>query len=393
MLIPPKTSADVTNMKRMLFWLPVALGVIFLLLLGYHRRDMALSGRNDFVTFYAGGKLAGTPELYSRAANVALINGLAGQDMGVMYIRPPFYAAILKPLAALPFRDAYAVFSFLSLACYLWFAWRFMEECPALPFLAAISIPFLADLSAGQDASFLLAAVGASILLSRRNRDFAAGLVLSLCAIKFHLFLFVPVLLLMKRRWRMVSGGVCGGAVLMALGMVVNGAQSTGQWIKVLRDPWINPEASGMPNLHGLMGALNGGARMEAILAGGVCLLFLWMTRRTDNYELLLAASLVCGLLMSFHSTIVDDLLLLPVMVLVLRSVDAVPLRAATGLILTPIPYFLVLAGPPYGTMFPISLLLILAGMLYDSRRALTAPREEAVMCKTINGVVLQSPQ
>ena len=70
------------------------------------------------------------------------------------------------------------------------------------------------------------------------------------------------------------------------------------------------------------------------------------MTLRTDNYELLLAASLVCGLLVSFHSTIIDDLALFPVLILVLGSSELVPLRALAGLILTPIPYFLVLAGP-----------------------------------------------
>ena len=393
MLIPPKTSADVTKMKRVLFWLPVLLGIVFLLLLGYHRRYMAFSGKNDFVTFYAGGKLAGTPELYARQPNVELINRLAGQDMGVMYIRPPFYAAILKPLAALPFRAAYAVFSLLSLASYLWFAWRFMGECPALPFLAAISIPFLADLSAGQDASFLLAIVGASILLTRKGWDFAAGFVLSLCAVKFHLFLFLPVLLLMKRRWQMVGGGICGTAVLTALGMAVNGPGSTVAWIKVLRDPWINPDASGMPNLHGLVTGLGGSARVEVVLTAGVCLLFLWMTLRTENYELLLAASLVCGLLVSFHSTIVDDLLLFPVLVLVLKTSDFVPLRAAVGLILTPIPYFLVLAGPPYGMAFPVSLLLILAGMFYSSGRTISLPRVEPAMYKKRTGVVLEIPR
>jgi hypothetical protein len=360
-------------MRRVLYWSPVAVGVMFLLLLGYHRREMAFSAKNDFVTFYAGAKLAGTPELYSRTANVELIKKQVGVDMGMMYIRPPFYAAILKPLAWLPFLWAYAVFTCASLGIYLWFVWRFTRECPALPFLAALSIPLLADLAAGQDAAFMLGILGASILLMRKHRDFAVGLVLSLCAFKFHLFLFVPVLLLMKRRWMIVGGGLCGTAVLTALGLVVNGPGSIAQWLKVLRDPWINPDAGGMPNLHGLVAVLNGDIRIEAILTGGVCLLFLWMTLRAEKFELLFAASLVCGLLVSFHSTIVDDLVLFPVLILVLGSSHLVPLRAATGLILTPIPYFLVLAGAPYSSIFPISLLLILAGLfytVYSERRA-----------------------
>ncbi len=35
-------------MRRVLSWAPVALGVIFLVLLGYHRREQALGAKNDF---------------------------------------------------------------------------------------------------------------------------------------------------------------------------------------------------------------------------------------------------------------------------------------------------------------------------------------------------------
>jgi len=69
-------------MRRFLFWSPIVLGVIFLLLLGYHRRAQAFAGQNDFTTFYAGGKLAGTGQLYSRAANVELTSGWWGRIWG-----------------------------------------------------------------------------------------------------------------------------------------------------------------------------------------------------------------------------------------------------------------------------------------------------------------------
>ena len=354
-------------MRRVLSWLPVALGVIFMILLAYQRREVALHAKNDFVTFYAGGKLAGTPNLYSRAANLEVNKTLVGEDMGVMYIRPPFYAVILKPLTVFPFLTAYAIFTCLSLASYLWFVVRFTPECSALPFLAAISIPFLASLLAGQDASFMMAILGGAILMMRKNRDFAAGLILSLLAYKFHLFLFIPLLLVMKKRWRMVGGDLCGTAAMMALGMIVNGPGSIARWIYVLRNPWINPDASGMPNLHGLVTILNGDMRLEALLIGVVGLLFVWMTPRSDNFELLFAASLIAGLLVSYHSMIDDDLMLFPVMILVLRSSTAVPLRASTALILTPIPYFLVLAGPPYSAILTGALVLMLAGMLVNA--------------------------
>jgi hypothetical protein len=206
----------------------------------------------------------------------------------------------------------------------------------------------------------LLAILGVSILLTRSNRDFLAGMVLSLVAIKFHLFLFVPVLLLIKKRWRIVSGAVTGLVALTGLGVFVAGVDSIMQYVNVLRDPWINPSATIMPNLHGLVAVLHGGATLEFLFIALVLAAFSWTLWRNENFEFLFAASLVCGLLVSFHSGVADDIILLPVFVSVVKICSTPSLRAAAGLILTPIPYFMVLADAPYSAFFPVALLLLL---------------------------------
>jgi hypothetical protein len=357
-----------TNEQRKpLHWLPVALGIVFLLSLAYLQRERAIKGQNDFASFYSAAKLVGTPDLYSRAANLATIKTTLGFTMeSVVYIRPPFYAVLLKPLAFLPYSVAYTVFSLTTLLSIVWFVVRFSKDCPALPFFATMSIPVLTSLCGGQDTPLLLAILGVSILLTRRNKDFLAGLVLSLCAIKFHLFMFLPILLLMKKRWRILGGSACGIVILTGLGMLVAGTNSMWQWVKVLRDPWINPSATVMPNLHGLVATIHGDTKLELLLVTVVLLAFLWTIQRTENYEFLLAASLVCGLLISFHSVVADDILLLPAFVLI-GSCSSAPLRSVAGLILTPIPYFMVLADAPYSAFLPISLLLLL-GMFCISR-------------------------
>jgi hypothetical protein len=289
---------------------------------------------------------------------------LVGSTMDMMYIRPPFYAALLKPLSFFPYLAAFAIFSAASLASILWFVIRFSKECPALPFLAAFSVPFLATLCAGQDSPFLLPVLGGSILLTRKGRDFAAGLLLSLCAIKFHLFLLLPVVFLFKKRWGILKGNACGVALLIALGALVNGPRSYVDWVNTLRDPWINPNASGMPNLHGLIAVLRGSGWSEALVAGIVLLAFLWMLLKIADFEFLFGAALVCGVLLSFHSTMADDVLLFPVLILVLRSSLFVPVRVVAALILTPVPYFMLLAGEPYSAILPVGLLLLLTGML-----------------------------
>jgi hypothetical protein len=350
------------NVRRLLNWLPIVLGVAFLLFLAYLQRERALKGQNDFVALYTGAKLAGTPDLYSRTANIATIKGILGFPMeGVTYIRPPFYAALLKPLAALPYRVAYAIFSLATLSSILWFVIHFSRECPSLPFFAAFGIPLLAPLCNGQDTPFLLALLGVSVLLLRRNQDFSAGLVFSLCAIKFHLFLFLLALLFLKKRWRVLGGGACGTFVLAALGVLVAGADSMRGWVSVMRDPWITPNPEGLPNLHGLVLALHGDVRLELLLVGAVCLIFLWMAYKTDNFEFLFAVSLVCGLLTSFHSGAADDVLLFPVFLLVLGSSSHALLRSLSALVLTPIPYLMSFAGPPYSAVLPMMLACILA--------------------------------
>jgi hypothetical protein len=143
--------------------------------------------------------------------------------------------------------------------------------------------------------------------------------------------------------------------------MLVAGKDSTMRYVEVLRDPWINFTASAMPNLHGLVACLQGDFRLELSLAAVIFLVFLWMTRQTENYEFLLAVSLTCGLLVSFHSGVADDVILLPALVLICASSTDVPLRGFSALILTPLPYFMVLAGAPYSAAVPVSLLVLLA--------------------------------
>jgi hypothetical protein len=87
-------------------------------------------------------------------------------------------------------------------------------------------------------------------------------------------------------------------------------------------------------------------------------------------------------LLVSFHSGIVDDVILFPAFVLVLASCDNVPLRSLSALILTPIPYFMVLANAPYSAALPVSLLLLLGtfctAQIASSHRVGHAPIKSA---------------
>ncbi len=354
-------------MKKHIFnWLPVALFAawsITLIAVNWHR---VVRGQNDFVSFYVGGKLAGTPKLYSQSANAAAIQSILGITMEkTRFIRPPFYAVLYMPISRLPYPIAYALYCVAILFSVLWFTIRFSKECPSLPLFAAMSVPLLTALETGQDTPFLLVFVGVSVLLTRRGKDFLAGLVLSLCAIKFHLFLFVPVLLLMKRRWRLISGGICGGAVLACLGLMFAGANSFAQWVDAIGDPSTN---SGLlPNIHGLVTSIHAGLPLELTIDALILVAFVLLTATSIDYELLLGASVVCGLLTSFHSGVYDAIVLLVVFVLVIQNTADVRLRLLAAFIVSPIPYLLLWTLPPFSAVLPLSLLAViglLAGAL-----------------------------
>ena len=343
---------------------PLLLGLAFLLLIAWPQHVRVLKGQNDFVADYIGARLAGTPQLYDHAANMReMYAALHLYVDKCPYVRAPFYAVFLKPLSWLPYDAAHAVFAGAMLASVIAFVLMFRRECPPLAFFTAMSVPLLESFCIAQDSPLLLPIVGVSVLLSRRGRQFAAGAVLALCAIKFHLFLFVPLLVLVKKKWRMAAGGVAGLAALAVLGAAVNGIDAVSRWLKVMRDPWINPASRIMPNLHGLVAAAQGGVVMEAVLVIAVVAAFLWLAFRTDNYELLLGVALVSSQLTSYHSTITDDVLLLAAFVLIYGSSNAPVPRILFALALTPVPAFLVVVGAPWNAVLPLMLMATIAAV------------------------------
>jgi len=360
------------NPRKVAQALQIALGIIFLALLALPFRDMILNGRNDFSAFYAGAKLAHTEALYHHDTILPMVRtGWPDAPDQEVFLRAPFYAVLLSPLAALPYHAALALFTTLTLASFLWFVVRFSKECPELAILAAFSIPMYFNINGGADVPFLLPCIGGFILLSRRGRDFAAGLLLALCAIKFHLFVFVPLLLLFKKRWRTLLGASAGTIVLTLIG----GIGLIVPWLKTMFSPLITEmpvwKWCPAPNIHGLVTVLGGNSKIEFALVALVATFFVWACARIHDFELLLALSLICGLLVSFHNFAYDDLLLMPVLVLVAPSRL---LRNLIGLALTPIAYFALFAGGLYAAVLPLMLFAFLGAVWFLNRTPAPQP-------------------
>jgi len=162
-----------------------------------------------------------------------------------------------------------------------------------------------------------------------------------------------------------------GNWAVLAAAHLVAGTGSSAQYIRTLRDPYINFSASSTPNIHGFVASIYASSVLEMILTGAVVLGFIWACKKTKDYEPLFGLSLLCGLLVSYHGGTGDLILVLPALVLMLPSAHKY-LRMALVVAASPLPYLLPLSlGPP--PAFLLTVALAVAGVRAASTSQLEA--------------------
>ena len=82
------------------------------------------------------------------------------------------------------------------------------------------SLPAMTSFMSGQDTPFILLWMALAAMLTRRGHRFSAGLVLSLCQTKFHLFLPLWLILIAGQHWRFLVGMVAGNGGLALAGAI-----------------------------------------------------------------------------------------------------------------------------------------------------------------------------
>ena len=322
------------------------------------------NGPNDFLQFYAGGRLAGTGHLYDPAAvRRVQIEACGGWSPALLFTRPAFYAHVLKPLAALPFYPALMLWKLILIAAVLGsviLLWRLSQE---YALLCAISLPLLLSIGNNQDVALLLLIAAGSLVLLRGDRGLAAGLLLSLCAIKFHLLVLVPVALLAARKWRALGGFLAGMAVLAAASVGLDGVASIPQYAAILMGPVINPHPEQMGNLRTLAAAIHL-PRAEIGLAILVILLAC-AAMRAREVEVCLTFAIAGGLILAPHVYPQDFAFLLPFLALARTKILDRPEKLAVQALVSPFPYLLLFAGRPLDAALPLLViaLLVVAAM------------------------------
>jgi hypothetical protein len=268
---------------------------------------------SDFNEFYSASKLAGSGHIYDWH-RIQAIEQVHGDT--IPFGRFPVYAVLFKPLALLPFAYARVAWLAINALALILFAllWPVARR-DRLVMSLCWSCPAALLLSTGQDTGLYLFFVALGFRLLHSGRDFAAGLVLSLCAAKIHLALGIPVFLIAQRKWIAMSAGALSGVVQLAVSFAAEGRDWPAKLLHLASISEFSPAVQKMPNLFGLTFWLPYAGLMEACLAVAV-LAAVWLISRRATLATGATAAIIGGLLVSHHAYVYDAVLLLPALAL-----------------------------------------------------------------------------
>jgi hypothetical protein len=352
---------------RVAYGIVISFGLALMLFLLWQVNDPIRSARNDFIPLYMAAKLAGTGGLYDSQAYYAfMIHRFEALHESLRFTRLPFYAALLWPLSFLSYETAYLVWWLLRIAALAAFLllWKIPSRVDTILF-TVLSLPVFASLAAGQDAIFLLLFIALAFRLREQGNDFSAGVVLSLCAIKFHLFVLLPVLFWRQKLTRMAAGFGSGAAALLAVTFLVEGWRWPFAYFAVLTDGRVHPGPESMPNLHGLFAALPHSLYWECSAAAAV-LSAAWISFRVVPFPAAFALSLLGGLLLSFHSYLMDAAILLPALLILLAGTSRRSVKIAGTLLLSPLSALLLVTTPPWSSITQAGLAIFFLAATLD---------------------------
>ena len=168
----------------------------------------------DFSAFWEAGKLALTgraAEAYSDTAMVGAEHAaFPGMTLKLPWNYPPTFQLLLAPFAALPYVQAWLLWSALSLGG----LWGLLKSLQAPKLLLMIAPGVAINVFFGQNGLLSLLILGSGCLLLK-NRPLLAGAVLGLMAFKPQLALLVPIYLCAKGAWRSLAAAALSQTVLV----------------------------------------------------------------------------------------------------------------------------------------------------------------------------------
>lgn len=282
-----------------------------------------MAGSRDFVSYWATGQQLvhhGNP--YDRAS-VSQMEHAAGLDAGAVLImrNPPWALPLAWPLGFLGLRVAALLWSLMLAGC-LVVSVQIVRRLHGWPgntihWLGLGFTPALICLTMGQTA--LLALLGLALFLRfYRQRPFAAGVALWLCALKPHLFLPFGVALLAwvvyARAWKVLAGAAAALAASSALAFAI-APHAWPDYAQMLRSPLVNSEY--IPCLadalrHGLWPQITWTQYVPAAAACVWALAYFWRRRARWDWVKNSGPLILVSLLFAPYVWLYDQCLAIP---------------------------------------------------------------------------------
>lgn len=282
---------------------------------------MTTTSDNDFEAFYVSGQLVLQGRLYNTQTFQSVEQMLSPDSTPLLLltrqaVRPPFFALAFWPLAQLPYRVASVIWAVIILGAVLGFVWLWPDRLAAT-IACCWSLGISGSVCNGQDVPVILIWLAIALRIWKKH-PFLAGLLFALCATKFHMFLFLPLLLWRHKLWR---GFLAGGAGLATVSFAACGWHWPQQYIATLKQDAIAPSVQKMPNVHGLVASWSHAGVWEMGISLFIAILVVGVVYRADLRNGL-AMVLLGGLLVSHHAYIGDCVLLLPAILIIMRNVS-----------------------------------------------------------------------
>ncbi len=287
---------------------------------------------DDFRSFYRGARQVGTADgVYSHPTV------LPDRERGAYlpYIRIPSYALLLKPLTWLPYKTARRVWITLIVLAFAAMVPLFPSPRDRLAMALCWSMPVVYTVMLGQDIAFVIVIVlVAGRMMRSGEREFSAGLVASLLAIKPTYLLPVGLVFLAKSR-RGTYGIALGTAIQLAVSFALEGSGWPFRFLSLLQHPKFDLEPRRMLNVRAIVASLSLPGELY-IVASVALLAWLWISSRRMELTDALMVALPLGMIASPHSYVYDAVVLIPLFV---RKVPDSIGGLAVLIALTPLPY------------------------------------------------------
>ncbi|MBI5083540.1 MAG: DUF2029 domain-containing protein [Acidobacteria bacterium] len=358
--------------SRRVLLLALVLAAAWLGLYFQATRSRVLRGNTDYLSFYSGGRLAGTGHLYDIESYFRVHDEVMGERLTGAhgFTRLPYYALLHKPLSLLPYKTAYWLWLAFTSACMVWLIAQFAPASREFLFLAVCFPAAYTAVLNGQDTALLAALVAGAVLAMRQGRDTLAGALWALCSIKYHLFVLLPFALISGRRWRVLGWTAVAGAALAAVSFAVEGWAWPLRYLELLGQPGVQVEIDAMPNARLLLASAGfDTAWTRAAATAAIAALALWAMFRYRDTERGIVAALLGGLLVVPHDFLHDTVLLLPCLALARERATRLALAAAVF----PLAALLLQMGRPQSALMPTLILIALVSAA-ASKPAAAAP-------------------